>query len=41
MRFPKNNLTVVCFSNIGTGNTRKYVNQIMDVLIEDKLVKLK
>jgi len=41
MRFPKNDLTIVCLSNIGTGNSRKYVNQIMDILIEDELVELK
>ncbi|MEM0992251.1 MAG: serine hydrolase domain-containing protein [Bacteroidota bacterium] len=41
MRFPKNGLTVVCFSNLGTGNARQYVNQIVDILVEDELIELK
>lgn len=40
MRFPKNNIAIVCLSNLGTGNSRKYAHQIMDVLIEDKIVDL-
>ncbi|MEL7160580.1 MAG: serine hydrolase, partial [Bacteroidota bacterium] len=41
MRFPKNNLTVVVMSNLGTGNARQYVNQVVDILTEDKVVQLK
>ncbi|MEM9884246.1 MAG: serine hydrolase domain-containing protein [Bacteroidota bacterium] len=41
MRFPKNELTIVCLSNLGTGNARKYANQIMDILMEDEVVELK
>lgn len=40
MRFPKNNIAIVCLSNLGTGNSRKYAHQIMDVLIEDKIIDL-
>ena len=40
MRFPKYDLTIVCFSNLGTGNARKYANQVMDILIEGKLVEV-
>lgn len=41
MRFPKNGLTVVCFSNLGTGNARQKVNSVMDVMIDSGDVKLK
>jgi len=41
MRFPKDNLTVICLSNLGSGNARKYANRIMDVLIEDGVVGLR
>ncbi|MEO0732787.1 MAG: serine hydrolase domain-containing protein [Bacteroidota bacterium] len=41
MRFPKNDLTVVVMSNLGTGNARQYVNQIVDILTEEEVVELK
>ncbi|MEM8523128.1 MAG: serine hydrolase domain-containing protein [Bacteroidota bacterium] len=41
MRFLKNELTVVCFSNLGTGNARKYANSLVDILVEDEVVELK
>jgi len=41
MRFPKNNLTLVCLSNLGTGNARKYINRMLELLIEDKVIELK
>lgn len=41
MRFPKANLTIVCMSNLGTGNASKYVNRIVDILVDDQVVELK
>lgn len=40
MRFPNDNLTVICLSNLGTGNSRQYAHKIMDILIMDGVVKL-
>jgi len=40
MRFPKDQLTVICFSNIGTGNARSFANRVLDILIEDQVVEL-
>ncbi len=39
MRFPKSNFSIICLSNLGTGNARNYVNKVMDILIEDKVFK--
>lgn len=41
MRFPKNNLTVIVLSNLGSGNARQFANRITDILVEDRIVKLK
>lgn len=41
MRFPNSNLTIVVFSNLGTGNARNYANQIIDILVNDEIIKLK
>ena len=38
MRFPKYRLTVVCLSNLGTGNARKKAMQVLDVLIAHRIV---
>ena len=40
MRFPKDQLTVICLSNLGSGNARSFANRVLDILIEDQLVKL-
>ncbi len=40
MRFPQNDLTIICMSNLGTGNSRYYATQIIDILLEDKIVEL-
>ncbi|MEM9836717.1 MAG: serine hydrolase [Bacteroidota bacterium] len=40
MRFPKTGLTVICLSNLGTGNARQQVNRIMDILVADGAVEL-
>lgn len=40
IRFPKEDITVVCFSNLGTGNARKYTNQVIDVLSDEGIIKL-
>lgn len=40
MRFPKNNLTLICFSNLGTGNARSYAHKIMDILTDEGVVEL-
>ena len=39
MRFPEANLSIVCFSNIGTGNAQKHAKAVLDILIEEKMVK--
>ena len=41
MIFPKNNVSIICLSNLGAGNANKYANHIMGLLIEDKVVELK
>lgn len=35
MRFPKENITVICLSNLGTGNARKYAHKTMDILMDE------
>ncbi len=40
IRFPKNNLTLICLSNLGSGNSRKYTHQIIDILVKYKVIEL-
>ncbi len=40
MRFPQINTTIVCFSNLGTGNARQFANQVMDILVDDEIIRL-
>ena len=40
MRFPKNQLSIVCLSNLGTGKTREKVQQLMDILLADGVLQL-
>ena len=40
VRFPESGYTVVCFSNLGTGNARKYVYEVLEVLIGDGVIRL-
>ncbi|MEN0006560.1 MAG: serine hydrolase domain-containing protein [Bacteroidota bacterium] len=40
LRFPKDKLTVLVFSNLGTGNARQVANQIMDILVDSGEVTL-
>ena len=39
MRFPKYNLTLICLSNLGTGNARSYAHKIMDILTDEGVVE--
>ncbi|MEO1513495.1 MAG: serine hydrolase domain-containing protein [Bacteroidota bacterium] len=41
IRFPKNELTVVVLSNLGTGNARQYANRLIDIMVDDGCVELK
>ena len=40
MRFPEKDLSILVFSNLGTGNSRSYANRIVDILLEDQVIKL-
>ncbi len=41
MRFPKQQLTIVCFSNLDIGgNAEKMAKRVADILVETKLLKL-
>ncbi len=40
MRFPELGITIICLSNLGTGNARKYVNEIADILIAAEILNL-
>ncbi|HAS39362.1 MAG TPA: hypothetical protein DCS93_02740 [Microscillaceae bacterium] len=39
MRFPKEGISIVCLSNLGTGRAFEKVNQIADILISEKVMK--
>ena len=41
MRFPKNQLTIICLSNLGTGHAVSYANRLVDILVGDGMVDLK
>ena len=39
VRFPEKNLTVVCFSNLGTGNARKHAKAVLQHFIDEKIIQ--
>ncbi len=39
VRFPESKTTIVCFSNLGTGNTKSKVWQVYDILFESGIIK--
>ena len=40
MRFPQQKLSVVCFSNLGTGRAQDKAKQALDILLEDGIISL-
>ena len=40
MRFPEHKLSIIVLSNLGTGNARHHANRLMDILMDDGIVRL-
>ena len=39
LRFPESEISIICFSNLGTGNARSKVWTVYDVLLEQEIIK--
>ncbi|MEL6627773.1 MAG: serine hydrolase domain-containing protein [Bacteroidota bacterium] len=39
MRFPELGLSIVCLANLGTANTRQYVNSVVDILVGEGIIE--
>ncbi|MEM6380127.1 MAG: serine hydrolase domain-containing protein, partial [Bacteroidota bacterium] len=41
MRFPESNITVICLSNLGTGNAASHAFQVIDILLDNGVLELR